>query len=91
MKVKMFFSDIYESESWLDFVAAKNFWIICAIGKIQIRSLNFVNSSRVGPTKISPYLGEQIPFLTESFDFVFSWTLSSPPSHGSQIGNDRVE
>ena len=25
--------DIYESESWLDFVAAKNFWIICAIGK----------------------------------------------------------
>ena len=29
--------DIYESESWLDFVAAKNFWIICAIGKIQVR------------------------------------------------------
>ena len=45
----------------------------------------------MGPTKISPYLEEQIPSLTESFDFVFSWTLSSPPSHESQIGNDRVE
>ena len=74
-------------------MAAKNFWFICDLGKIQIRKLNFVNSSCVGPTKISAYLGGQIPLLTESFDFVFFTlgTVSLPPSHESQIGNDRVE